>query len=128
MLGLFAFFYVCLHVAMYVAVDQRFNWPELWKDLTQHGWIIVGCVAFVLLIPLAITSTKSAMRQLGRQWQRLHAAIYVATLGGCWHYYWQVKRDVRPPLAYAAMFALLMGWRIIHRWRQAQRLRVPRTH
>jgi methionine sulfoxide reductase heme-binding subunit len=121
MLGLFAFFYVALHFAMYLAVDQSFAWSVLWEDVSKRPWVTLGFAALVLLVPLAVTSTRGWMRRLGRRWQRLHYAVYVATALGCWHYYWQVKRDVRSPLLYVAALALLMGWRL---WRRAARRRV----
>lgn len=115
MLGLYAFFYLALHLAMYFAVDQSFDWRVLLEDVAKRRWITLGFTAFVLLVPLAATSTRAAQRWLGRRWQRLHYAIYPATLLGCWHFYWQVKRDVREPLAYAAVFALLMLARALRR-------------
>ena len=120
MLGLFAFFYITLHFAMYFAIDQSFAWSVLWEDISKRPWITLGFTALVLLVPLALTSTRGWMRRLGRRWQTLHYAIYIATALGCWHYYWQVKRDVRSPLLYVAAFALLMGWRL---WRRAARRR-----
>lgn len=120
MLGLFAFFYITLHFAMYLVIDQSFAWSVLWEDVLKRPWITLGFTALVLLVPLAATSTRGWMRRLGRRWQTLHYAIYVATALGCWHYYWQVKRDVRAPLVYVAIFALLMGWRF---WRRAARRR-----
>lgn len=118
MLGLYAFVYLSLHLAMYFAVDQGFDWRVLLEDIAKRRWITLGVAAFVLLVPLAATSTGSAQRRLGRRWQRLHYAIYPATLLGCWHYYWQVKRDVREPLLYAAVFALLMLVRAARRLRR----------
>jgi len=118
MLGLFAFCYLSLHLAMYFAVDQGFDWRVLLEDVAKRRWITLGAAAFVLLAPLAATSTHAAQRRLGRRWQRLHYAIYPATLLGCWHFYWQVKRDVREPLVYAAVFALLMLPRALGAWRR----------
>lgn len=113
MTGLYAFFYLTLHLAMYFAVDQSFDWRVLLEDIGKRRWITLGALAFVLLGPLALTSTRAAQRRLGRRWQQLHYAIYPATLLGCWHFYWQVKRDVREPLAYATVFGLLMTVRIL---------------
>lgn len=111
MLGLFAFTYICLHFAMYVAVDQSLYLDVLVEDVVERPWITLGFTGLLLLVPLAITSTRGWMRRLGRRWQRLHALIYPATALGCWHYYWQVKRDVTEPLAYVGIFVALMGWR-----------------
>ncbi|MEX1993406.1 MAG: protein-methionine-sulfoxide reductase heme-binding subunit MsrQ [Steroidobacteraceae bacterium] len=111
MLGLFAFFYIALHFLFYLFVDQAFDWRQLAADIVKRPYITVGFTAFLLLVPLAATSTKRAMRRLGRRWQKLHRLVYVATALGCVHYWWQVKADVREPLVYAAVAALLLGWR-----------------
>jgi methionine sulfoxide reductase heme-binding subunit len=115
MLGLYAFFYLSLHFAMYLVVDQSFDLRVLLEDVLKRPWITLGLTGLVLLVPLALTSTRAAMRRLGRRWQQLHYAIYPAALAGCWHYYWQVKRDVSGPLLYAAIFALLMA---VRAWRR----------
>ncbi|MBS0374991.1 MAG: sulfoxide reductase heme-binding subunit YedZ [Proteobacteria bacterium] len=118
MLGLYAFFYLLLHVTMYVGVDQRFDWPRLLEDVAKRLWITLGFAAFVLLVPLAATSTGRAQRWLGARWRRLHTLVYPAAVLGCWHFYWQVKRDVREPLAYALVLALLLGVRAWRAWRR----------
>ncbi len=120
MLGLFAFCYATLHVAMYFVVDQRFALKVLVEDIAKRPWITLGLCAFLILLLLALTSTGRAMRLLGRNWQRLHYGVYLAALTACWHYYWQVKRDVRAPLAYAAVFALLMAVRALRAWSRAR--------
>lgn len=125
MLGLYAFCYLSLHLAMYFAVDQGFDWRVLLEDVAKRRWITLGFAAFVLLVPLAATSTRAAQRRLGRRWQQLHYAIYPAALLGCWHYYWQVKRDVRAPLAYAALFAILMAVRAVRALRRRRRPAAP---
>ena len=113
MLGLFAYFYLALHFTMYLAVDQSLHLSVLVEDVVKRPWITLGFAALVMLTPLALTSTRAAMRWLGRRWQTLHYAIYPAAVCGVWHYYWQVKRDVRDPLLYAAVLALLLGWRLL---------------
>lgn len=113
MLGLFAFFYVCLHFLTYIGPDQSFRLAGMWKDVEKRRYITVGFLGFVLLIPLAITSTKGWIRRLGgRRWQILHRSIYVAAICGVIHYYWLVKSDVREPLMYAAVLAILLLWRL----------------
>jgi methionine sulfoxide reductase heme-binding subunit len=113
MLGLFAFFYVCLHFLTYIGPDQSFDLGGMWKDVQKRRFITVGFTAFVLLIPLAITSTAGWIRRLGgRRWQSLHRAIYVSAVCGVIHYYWLVKSDVRKPLFYAAIVTVLLAWRI----------------
>src|ERR1700736_2774802 len=92
MLGLFAFFYACLHFTTYIWFDKFFNLSEMWKDIVKRKFITVGFTAFVLLIPLAITSTKGWIRRLGgKRWQQLHRAIYASAVAGVIHYYWLVK-------------------------------------
>jgi sulfoxide reductase heme-binding subunit YedZ len=114
MLGLFAFFYACLHFTTYLWFDKVFDVHEIWKDVYKRPFITVGFTAFVLLIPLAITSTAGWIRRLGgRRWQMLHRAIYVSAVCGVIHYYWLVKSAVIRPLTYAALVALLLGWRVV---------------
>ena len=113
MLGLFAFFYVCLHFLTYIGPDQSFNLAAMWKDVEKRRYITVGFVGFLLLIPLAITSTAGWIRRLGgKRWQTLHRSIYIAAICGVIHYYWLVKSDVRKPLFYAALVSILLLWRL----------------
>ena len=112
MLGLFAFFYVCLHFATWIGLDKFFDWPEMWKDVQKRRFITVGFAGFVLLIPLAITSTAGWIRRLGgKRWQLLHRAVYLTAILGVIHYYWLVKSDVTKPLQYAWMVGILLAWR-----------------
>jgi methionine sulfoxide reductase heme-binding subunit len=119
MLGLFAFFYAVLHFTVYLALDLEFNFRTLFADIAKRPYITIGFAALVLLIPLAVTSTNRMMRRLGRRWQKLHRLIYVIAVLGVWHYYWQVKRDVREPLIYAGILALLLGYRLARAKRKA---------
>ena len=113
MLGLFAFFYVCLHFLTYIGPDQSFDLAGMGKDVWKRPFITVGFLAFVLLIPLAITSTAGWIRRLGgRRWQMLHRAVYLSAILGVIHYYWLVKSDVRKPLFYGALVAILLGYRV----------------
>ncbi len=113
MLGLFAFFYACLHFSTWIGLDKFFDWTEMWKDVQKRRFITVGFTGFVLMIPLAITSTAGWIRRLGgRRWQMLHRAIYLSAIAGVIHYYWLVKSDVRKPLQYAAMVGMLLAWRL----------------
>jgi methionine sulfoxide reductase heme-binding subunit len=112
MLGLFAFFYACLHFGTWIGLDKFFAWSEMWKDVLKRRFITVGFAAFVLMIPLAITSTAGMIRRLGgRRWQLLHRAIYASAILGVIHYYWLVKSDERKPLLYASLVAILLIWR-----------------
>ena len=113
MLGLFAFFYGCLHFTTYIWLDKFFDLKEVWKDIAKRPYITVGFLAFVLLLPLAITSTAGWIRRLGgRRWQLLHRAIYISAIAGVIHYYWLVKSAVLRPLAYGAVVAVLLLWRL----------------
>ncbi len=118
MLGLFAFFYALLHFAIYLGLDQELDYMSVLEDIAKRPYITVGFTALVILIPLAATSTNGMMRRLGRRWQSLHRWVYVAAILGVWHYYWQVKRDVREPLVYAGILALLLGYRLVRRLRK----------
>jgi sulfoxide reductase heme-binding subunit YedZ len=113
MLGLFAFFYVSLHFLTYLGPDQSFDLSSMLKDVAKRPFITVGFAAFVSLIPLAITSTAGWIRRLGgKRWQMLHRLIYFAAVCGVVHYYWLVKSDVRRPLFYGALVAILLVWRL----------------
>ena len=116
MLGLFAFFYVSLHLTSYVALDQFFYWPEIWADIVKRTYITVGMAAFVMLVPLAVTSTSGMIKRLGaRRWKRLHMLVYPATILGVFHFFMMVKADTREPLIYAAILAVLLGYRVAMR-------------
>jgi len=118
MLGLFAFCYACLHFTTYVWLDQFFDARAIVKDVVKRPFITAGFAAFVLLIPLAATSTNAMIRRLGaHNWQRLHYAVYAIATLGVVHYWWLVKKDVTQPLYFAAAAALLLGYRIIYRLR-----------
>jgi methionine sulfoxide reductase heme-binding subunit len=120
MLGLFAFFYVCLHFTTYVWLDQFFDAAAIVKDVAKRPFITVGFTAFVLLIPLAATSTNAMVKRLGaRRWQRLHYAVYAIATLGVVHYWWLVKKDITQPAIFAAVLAVLLGFRVVHRLRGA---------
>jgi sulfoxide reductase heme-binding subunit YedZ len=113
-LGLFAFFYGCLHLLTYLWFDKLFDFHEIWKDVARRRFITVGFAAFVLMLPLAITSTKGWIRRLGgKRWQLLHRLIYISAFAGVVHYYWLVKSDIRLPALYAAMVAVLLLYRLV---------------
>ena len=114
MFGLFAFFYVVLHFLTYIWLDKFFDVHEMLIDIAKRKFITVGFTGFVLLIPLAITSTSGWIRRLGgKRWQRLHQLIYFSALAGVIHYLWLVKKDIHKPLEYAAVLGVLLGYRII---------------
>jgi len=133
MLGLVTFLYVCLHFAVYLGVDQFFDFAAIGKDIVKRKFITVGFAAFLLLIPLAITSTDGMVRRLGfARWKRLHRLIYVAAVLGVIHYIWRVKSDLRQPLIFAAVLAVLLvirslRWARSLRWVRAPRALAPRS-
>jgi methionine sulfoxide reductase heme-binding subunit len=125
MLGLFAFFYACLHFSTYLVFDRVLDFHGLWADVMKRKYITVGFTGFVLLIPLAITSTVGWIRRLGgKRWLMLHRLIYLTAIAGVVHFYWLVKSDVHRPLEYAAVMAILLGWRV-YDWSTGPR---RRTH
>jgi sulfoxide reductase heme-binding subunit YedZ len=125
MLGLFAFFYACLHFTTYIWLDKFFDLSEMWKDIAKRKYITVGFSAFLLLIPLAITSTAGWIRRLGgKRWQLLHRLIYVSATLGVIHYYWLVKSAVIRPLTYGAIVAILLLWRLFASLLKKKQMRV----
>jgi methionine sulfoxide reductase heme-binding subunit len=113
MIGLFAFFYACLHFTTYVWLDKFFDMHEILKDVAKRPYITAGFTAFVLMIPLAVTSTAGWIRRLGgKRWQRLHKLIYISGIAGVVHYYWLVKSDIRLPALYGALVGILLLYRI----------------
>jgi sulfoxide reductase heme-binding subunit YedZ len=112
MLGLFAAFYALAHFTVYAWLDQGFDLKAIGADIVKRPYITIGMLALLLLIPLAVTSTNRMMRRLGRRWQKLHRLVYLITLLGVWHFWWQVKKDIREPLLYAGIFLVLMAWRV----------------
>ena len=118
MLGLYSFFYACLHLLTYLWFDQFFDWQEITKDILKRPFITAGITAWLLLLPLALTSTNGMMRRLGRNWKRLHRSIYLIATLGVLHFIWLVKADLREPLIYAAILTLLLGYRITKGWQK----------
>lgn len=121
MLGLYAFFYTSLHLACYLWLDQFFDWPAIGRDILKRPFITVGFAAFILLLPLAATSFKAAIRALGgRRWQALHRSVYAIAVLSVIHFWWLVKRDIREPLIYAVLLAALLAIRFISRLKAAR--------
>ncbi len=114
MLGLFAFFYACLHALTYVWLDQFFDWAEIARDIVKRPFITAGALSFAAMVPLAVTSTRRWIARLGgRRWQRLHRLVYFAAAAGVMHFWWKVKSDIREPALYALVFAVLLLARLI---------------
>jgi len=113
MMGLYAFFYATLHLIVYLAIDQQFDWSAIDDDITHHPYITLGMSAYVLLIPLAITSNHTMINRLGNYWKKLHRMIYLITALGILHFYLLVKADTREPLFYAGLFCVLLILRLL---------------
>lgn len=123
MFGLFAFFYGCCHFSVYLTFDQVFDLHGIWADVIKRRYITVGFTGFVLMIPLAVTSTAGWIRRLGgKRWSMLHRAIYLTAVAGVIHYLWLVKSDIHLPLEYAAVMAILLGWRIFDHFSKSRRV------
>jgi sulfoxide reductase heme-binding subunit YedZ len=121
-LGLFAFFYGCLHLLCYVWFDKFFHFRAMVHDVAKRPFIALGMLSFVLLVPLAVTSTKGMVKRLGgKRWNRLHRVVYVAAAAGALHYYLLVKADVRKPVAFAVVLGLLLAYRVLARYLPARR-------
>ena len=113
MLGLFAFFYASLHFASYIVLDQYFAFDAMMTDVIKRPFITVGFAAFVLMVPLALTSTKGWIRRLGRRWQVLHRLVYVSAICAVIHFVWKVKLVIGDPVLYAGILAVLLGYRVV---------------
>jgi len=115
-LGLAAFFYAVGHFIVYVGIDKFFDLPFIIEDIAEHLYVTVGMLGLLLMIPLALTSTKASIRRLGgKSWNRLHRLVYVSAIAGCIHYLWAVKKDIEEPMLYLAIFVVLLGSRLVLR-------------
>lgn len=113
LLGLMSFFYVCLHLLVYLVLDQFFAWGEIGRDIVKRPFITMGFLGFLLLVPLAVTSTNAMVKRLGfTRWKRLHRLSYVAAAAGVIHFLWRVKADLTEPLIFAGVLLLLLGVRL----------------
>lgn len=118
MLGLFAFFYACLHMLLYLGLDQFFDISEIIRDIKERPFITVGFINFLLLLPLALTSSNAMIKRLGaKRWRQLHRLSYVAAAAACLHFLMLVKADIRQPVIYGGLLAVLLGWRLIRHYR-----------
>jgi sulfoxide reductase heme-binding subunit YedZ len=118
-LGLAGFTYACLHASTWIFLDRQLDVGAIVEDLTERPYVMAGMASFALLLPLAATSTRSAIRRLGKRWTRLHRAVYAAAALAVVHHFWLVKADTRPPIVHGAILALLLGLRLAWRWRIA---------
>jgi sulfoxide reductase heme-binding subunit YedZ len=120
LIGLYAFFYASLHFAIYLFLDLGSYWSQIGADIIKRPFITVGFIAWLLLLPLAITSNRWMMRRLKKNWLKLHKLVYIIGILTVVHYYWLVKSDVREPLIYAGILAILLGVRLIKRLKGKQ--------
>lgn len=127
MLGLFAFAYATVHLLIYFGLDQAFSLAYIGEEIAERPYITVGFTAWLLLLPLAITSTRGWIRRLGKRWQLLHRLVYPAAALGVLHFYWLVKADTREPLLFAGVLALLLAARVAHRRSLARSRRTGRA-
>lgn len=117
-LGLAAFFWAVAHLSVYTVLDWFFDWPEIIKDITKHLYITLGMAAFLLMVPLALTSTKASIRKLGgARWNRLHSLVYLSVIGACLHFVWAVKKDITEPVIYGSIAAVLLVSRVVWKGR-----------
>jgi methionine sulfoxide reductase heme-binding subunit len=128
MFGLFAFFYVILHFAVYIVFDQSAQVGAVWQDIVKRPYITIGMLALLLLVPLAATSTASMQRRLRRRWTQLHRLVYVIAMLGVWHYWWGVKKDIREPFLFAGILAVLLGYRVYKQHQYKARIREVAAH
>ena len=112
MLGLFAFLYIVLHFTVYAVLDQNLDMAAIFEDVLKRPYITLGMAGLLMLVPLAVTSTRGMMRRLGKRWQKLHRLVYVIAIVAVWHFYWQVKLDTLDPVVYAVILAGLLGVRV----------------
>ncbi len=116
LIGLTAFWYALIHFASYLVFDHSLSVPDIAEDIVEHPWVLVGFAAFLMLVPLAVTSTKGWVRRLGGNgWQRLHRLVYLATAAGLIHYFWLVKKDVTDPIYWAVGLAVVLALRLVKR-------------
>ena len=122
MLGLFAFFYACCHLSVYLTFDQVFDLHGIYADVLKRRYITVGFTGFVLMIPLALTSTAGWIRRIGgKRWSMLHRLIYLTAVAGVIHFWWLVKSDIHLPVEYATVMAILLGWRVYEHYSKPAR-------
>lgn len=127
MLGLYTFVYASLHLAAYLVLDLGGYWAQIAEEIVKRPYITVGFAAWLLLVPLAVTSTQGWMRRLGRRWSKLHKLIYLIAILAVLHFWWIVKSDIREPLLYAVILATLLGWRAWRAWRTSRITRRARS-
>ena len=121
MLGLSAFFYAMAHLTNYIVLDQFFDWAAIWQDIVKRNFITVGMVVIIILLALAVTSHSKIVKRMGsKNWKRLHKLVYPAGALALLHFFWMIKADAREPIIYSGVFALLIGIRLMDKYRKAR--------
>ena len=122
-LGLWMFFYVCMHITTYVWLDYSFDWADITKDIIKHPYVLVGFTSFVLSIPLAVTSSNAMMKRLRDKWKKLHQLVYVIAVLGVVHFWWLVKKDITEPVLFAIVLSLLFAVRLYYKYAKTRVIR-----
>lgn len=126
MVGLFAFFYATMHLLVFIVLDLSLSWQAFKDEVPKSPYILMGLLTYLLLLPLAATSTKKMQKRLGRSWLKLHRLVYVAGLTAVVHYFWLVKKDISEPLVYAGLISVLLGCRVVFYYKQKLSLCSPK--
>jgi len=125
MIGLFAFFYVLMHFLVWLLLEQSLLMPAIIEDVTKRPFITIGFIALLILLILASTSTSKIRRSMGRKWDKLHQSVYLASILGIWHFWWQVKKDITEPLIYAVIIFILLTYRLWNKYKKTQPKKNP---
>ena len=125
MIGLFAFFYVLMHFLVWLLLEQSLLMPAIIEDVTKRPFITIGFIALLILLILASTSTSKIRRSMGKKWDKLHQSVYLASILGVWHFWWQVKKDITEPLIYAVIILILLTYRLWNKYKKTQPKKNP---
>tara|TARA_B100001173_G_scaffold54577_1_gene45398 strand:+ start:662 stop:1282 length:621 start_codon:yes stop_codon:yes gene_type:complete len=125
MIGLFAFFYVLMHFLVWLLLEQSLLMPAIIEDVTKRPFITIGFIALLILLILASTSTSKIRRSMGKKWDKLHQSVYLASILGVWHFWWQVKKDISEPLIYAVIIFILLTYRLWDKYKKTQPKKNP---
>lgn len=125
MIGLFAFFYVLMHFLVWLLLEQSLLMPAIIEDVTKRPFITIGFIALLILLILASTSTSKIRRSMGKKWDKLHQSVYLASILGVWHFWWQVKKDITEPLIYALIIFILLTYRLWNKYKKTQPKKNP---
>ena len=125
MIGLFAFFYVLMHFLVWLLLEQSLLMPAILEDVIKRPFITIGFIALLILLILASTSTSKIRRSMGKKWDKLHQSVYLSSILGIWHFWWQVKKDITEPLIYAVIIFILLTYRLWDKYKKTQPKKNP---